>query len=254
MAFHNALRQARLKAKGWTSAGRIAWLLLLLTCPLLLHAQDLEYQMEVGGMLGPVSYMGDISSSPFTHINPMGGFVLRRNLNQRMVLKGNLLMGRLSGESKGVFLPTDANSQTPEGGEPIHVKFARSIVDLGVQYEQNFWGYGRGAAYKELSPITPYATLGLGLTLAMGGGPVNAGLNIPVGLGVKYKLMPRLNVGAEFTARFTTSDKLDVTRTSQQLNSPYGIKSGFLKNADCYACLLFFVTYDISPKFRKCNN
>ncbi len=254
MAFLNALLQASRKATARTKAGRGAWLLVLLLCPLALHAQELEYQMEIGGMLGPVSYLGDISSSPFTHVNPMGGVMLRRNLNQRMVLKGNLLVGRLSGDSKGTFLPTDANSLTPEGGEPTHVKFARSIVDLGVQYEQNFWGYGRGAAYKELSPITPYATLGLGLTLAMGGGPVNGALNIPVGLGVKYKMMPRLNVGAEISVRFTTSDKLDVTRTSQQLDSPYGIKSGFLKNADCYASLLFFVSYDISPKYRKCNN
>lgn len=254
MPIISVLLQTTRKVTAWAKVGRGACLLLLLLWSLALPAQELEYQMEVGGAVGPVSYLGDISSSPFSHVNPMAGVLVRRNLNQRMVLKGNLLMGRLSGDSKGVFLPTDASSLTPEGGEPIHVKFARTILDLGVQYEQNFWGYGRGAAYKELSPITPYATLGLGLTLAMGGGPVNAGLNIPVGLGVKYKMMPRLNVGAELTVRFTTSDKLDVTRTSKQLDSPYGIKSSFFKNADCYTCLLLFVTYDISPKYRKCNN
>lgn len=232
------------------------WLLhiFLLLLPVAVHAQDLEYEVELGGALGACSYLGDISSSPLSHLGAMGGVVGRKNLNQRMVLKGNLYCGHISGDSKGFYIPTDVEGMTPEGGEPASVKFQKNLLDLGVQYEQNFWGYGLGAGYKELSRITPYATIGLGFTLAFGSGNTNVALNVPVGLGVKYKIMPRVNVGAEWTVRFTTTDKLDVTQGSKQLDAPYGIQSSGFKNMDCYSCLLFSVTYDLCPKLRKCNN
>lgn len=229
-------------------------LTLLLLVPSALWAQDLEYQVELGGGLGLTSYLGDISSSPLSDPGLMGGVVARRNLNPRMVVKGNLLFGHISGSSEGFFIPNDVNDHTPAGGQPTYVAFKRNLLDLGAQFEMNFWGYGLGASYKELSAITPYATLGLGFTLAMGGGATDFALNLPVGLGVKYKIKPRVNIGAEWTVRFTTTDKLDVTNTSPQLADPYGIKGDFMKNKDCYSNLLLFVTYDLCPKLRKCNN
>ena len=227
---------------------------MLLSLTSWLRAQDLEYKMELGGTLGTSAYLGDVSSSPFKHMSLMGGVLARRNFNQRMVLKGNLAMGHISGSSKGYFIPTDAGSLDAAGGERIEVDFKRNLLDLGAQFEFSFWGYGRGASYKGLSPITPYLTAGLGLTLAFGGGNVNAALNTPVGVGLKYKVKPRINIGAEWTVRFTTSDRLDVTRQSSQLKDPYGIPSSGFKNKDCYSFLMFFVTYDLCPKYRKCNN
>jgi hypothetical protein len=79
-------------------------------------------------------------------------------------------------------------------------------------------------------------------------------MNIPVGIGVKYKLKPRVNLGFEWTVRFSTTDKLDATPTGTQLKDPYGIKSGMFKNKDCYSFAMFFITYDMFPKYRKCNN
>jgi hypothetical protein len=80
-------------------------------------------------------------------------------------------------------------------------------------------------------------------------------LNIPLGLGVKFKVVERVNIGAEWTVRFTTSDKLDVTnKEGLQLNDPYGIKSKGLKNKDTYSWLMLYVSYDMFPKYRKCNN
>ena len=227
---------------------------MLLSLTSWLRAQDLEYKMELGGALGTSAYLGDVSSSPFKHMSLMGGVLARRNFHQRMVLKGNLAMGHISGSSKGYFIPTDAGSLNAAGGERIEVDFKRNLLDLGAQFEFSFWGYGRGASYKGLSPITPYLTAGLGLTLAFGGGNVNAALNSSVGVGLKYKVKPRINIGAEWTVRFTTSDRLDVTRQSSQLKGPYGIPSSGFKNKDCYSFLMFFVTYDLCPKYRECNN
>jgi hypothetical protein len=51
------------------------------------------------------------------------------------------------------------------------------------------------------------------------------------------------------------SDKLDVTKASVPvLDDPYGIKSDGLKNKDSYAFLSISLTYDLSPKYRECND
>ena len=211
-------------------------ILLLMLCGQTVRAQqeDVEYKMEVGGGAGATFYLGDANSTPYAHMGVMGGAVVRRIFNPRMCVKGNLAMGHISGTSEGRYIPQDPLSQTPEGGVPTTVAFSRNLIDVGAQFEMNFWGYGRDGGYKENSPITPYALAGMGL---------------------KYKIRPRWNVGLEWTMRFTTSDELDVSRAQQrQLFQPYGIKSVGLKNKDCYSFTMLYVTYDICPKYRKCNN
>ena len=230
-------------------------LTLLFLLPMQAWSQDLEYELELGGGLGTCFYTGDANSVPFKHSSAMGGIIARRVLNPRMVVKGDLAFGHVSGTSKGYYIPTDASSQTPEGGIPTTVAFKRNLIDLGAQFEFNFWGYGLGGGYKGHSPLTPYATMGIGFTLAFGGAGANLALNSPIGFGVKYKLKPRVNVGAEWTMRFTTTDNLDVSsEEAKQLNHPYGIASSGFKNKDCYSFLMLFVTYDLCPKYRKCNN
>lgn len=234
-----------------------AMILLLMLCGQTVRAQqeDVEYKMEVGGGAGATFYLGDANSTPYAHMGVMGGAVVRRIFNPRMCVKGNLAMGHISGTSEGRYIPQDPLSQTPEGGVPTTVAFSRNLIDVGAQFEMNFWGYGRDGGYKENSPITPYALAGMGLTLAMGGAGTVGALNLPLGVGVKYKIRPRWNVGLEWTMRFTTSDELDVSRAQQrQLFQPYGIKSVGLKNKDCYSFTMLYVTYDICPKYRKCNN
>lgn len=230
-------------------------LVLFFALPFCGWAQDLEYELELGGALGTSFYTGDANSTPFKHTSAMGGVIARRILNPRMVVKGDLAFGHISGNSKGRYIPVDATSLTPEGGQLATVHFQRNLIDLGAQFEFNFWGYGLEGGYKGHSPLTPYATAGLGFTLALGGPGANFALNAPIGLGVKYKLKPRLNVGAEWTMRFTTSDKLDVSSAeAQSLFQPYGVQSTGFKNKDCYSFLMFFVTYDLCPKYRRCNN
>lgn len=218
-------------------------------------AEDLEYEMELGGSLGTSFYLGDVNSTPFAHLSGMGGIVARRVFNPRMALKGNLSVAHLSGKSDGYFIPSDPNSGTAAGGEAVNVSFKRNVIDLGAQFEMNFWGYGMGHTYKNHSRITPYALAGMGFTLAPGGAETALALNLPVGVGVKYKVRPRLNIGLEWTMRFTTSDALDAgSKEMSQLIHPYGIKSVGLKNKDCYSFTMVFVTYDLCPKYRKCNN
>lgn len=210
------------------------------------RADGLEYRYEVGAMVGGSSYYGDANyTSPINNINVMGGVVWRYNINPRMAVKTNLAVARISGTTEGL------DNRFP-GGD---VEFGRLLCDLGAQYELHFFAYGDGSGYKQSRRLAPYLLAGVGMTYAPAPAKHVFTANIPVGLGLKWKVAPRLNLGCELTYRFSFSDNLDVTRdTAPVLNDPYGIDSGFLKNKDSYSFLSIFVTYDLSPKYRKCNN
>ncbi len=234
-------------------------LVMILLAATVARAQDgelLEYQQEIGGGVGVSSYLGDANGGFMKHPGLMATALWRRNLNARMVIKAYAAMGHISGNTKGVYIPIDPSSGTAAGGEESQlIEFSRNIAGAGAQFELNFLGYGMGAAYKGLSRWTPYLLAGLGFTVGFGGGGTTAGgLNVPLGVGFRYKLRPRLNIGIEWTVNFTTCDKLDDADYSTKLNDPYAIKSDFIKNKDCYMKTFVFVTYDISPKYRKCNN
>ena len=210
------------------------------------RADELEYRYELGVMVGGSSYYGDANySSLMKNLNMMGGVMGRYNINQRMALKASLAVAGISGST------ADFENRFP-GGD---VDFSRTIFDLGVQYECHFFAYGDGSGYKGSRRLAPYIFAGAGMTFAPKPANNVFTLNLPVGIGVKYKIAPRLNLGCELSFRFALSDDLDVTReTAPVLNDPYGIKSSGLKNKDSYSFLSISVSYDLSPKYRKCNN
>lgn len=203
-----------------------------------LFAQELEYKMELGGMLGGSFYMGDANYSTLYKNTGLGGGLMGRyNINPRQSLKFNLLYGKISGDA------TKLENKFPDvpGQE---WKFDDSVIDLGCQYELGFWGYGTGKGYKGTKRLVPYIQFGLGFTY--GGNELT--MNIPVGFGVRYKLRERLNIGLDWTMRFSMSDKLD------GISDPYSIPGGFLKNKDSYSFTMLYISYDLFPKYRKCNN
>ena len=210
------------------------------------RADELEYRFELGGMVGGSCYYGDANYSSFMkNLNVMGGIVGRYNINPRMSVKANLAIAKISGNT------ADFENRYP-GGD---VEFTRTIYDLGAQFECHLLAYGDASGYKSTSRLAPYIFAGLGVTFAQKPAKNVITPNIPLGVGVKYKIAPRINVGCEMSFRFTLSDNLDVTNeTAPILDDPYGIKSGGLKNKDSYSFLSISVTYDFSPKYRKCNN
>ena len=68
-----------------------------------------------------------------------------------------------------------------------------------------------------------------------------------MGLGVKYKVAPGLNLGLDYLVHFSLSDKLD------GLSAPLGIKSELFRNKDVYSALTLTLTYDLNPRCPTCN-
>jgi hypothetical protein len=129
------------------------------------------------------------------------------------------------------------------------------LLELGAQYELHFFAYGNGEGYKGTRRLAPYIFAGAGVVYAPAPAKHVVTANIPLGVGLKFKVAPRLNLGCEISYRFTFSDNLDVVhREGAVLDDPYGINSGLMKNKDGYSFMSVFLTYDLSPKYRKCNN
>ena len=205
-------------------------------------AQDeYEYRMEIGAGAGVVSYEGDFNGNILKNMQPSASLILRRVLNPYMALKLDYTYGKLKGSSADVETWYPVLADDP-------VEFSNTLMDLGLSFEYNFWPYGTGREYRGAKRITPFVFLGIGGTYVKAGGESVFTANVPLGLGVKYKIGKRLNLGLEWAAHFSLSDKLD------GVADPYGIEStGLFKNTDCYSALKLTLTYSFMAKCKICN-
>lgn len=223
--------------------GLIIIVFILLSAPL--AAQ--EYIHELGGALGTSFYLGDANKTKL-YLNPglAGGVTYRYNINFHWVVKADLTVGKVSGSTQ------DSENKFPFDGERM---FKRTFADVGAQMEFNFLPFSDKYEYLGAKPFTPYISAGVGATLASGDKTFfNA--HIPLGVGLKYKLSNKLNVGVEFSMRKLFGDDFDVTEegTDWNLDSPYGIKSGFLKNRDWYSLTMIFLTWNFGLRNDPCCN
>lgn len=218
-------------------------LALLLATALPASAQsDYEYRMEIGAGVSLVAYEGDFNGNITHGMQPMASAVLRRTFNPYMALRFAAAYGKLKGSSKNVKTYMPEYVDTP-------YEFANSLVDVSATYEYNFWPYGTGHDYRGAQRLTPFIFAGLGATYASGSGNNVFTANVPLGVGVKYKVATRLNLGIEWAMHFSMNDNLDGVK------DPYGIQStGMFKNTDCYSMLQLTLTYSLMPKCRTCHN
>lgn len=217
---------------------------LLMLCATLTASaqQDDEYLMEIGGGVGMVSYQGDFNGKITSGMQPAGAIVWRRLLNPYMGFRVTGMMGKLKGDA------TRVETYYPDETTRAY-SFDRSFTDVSVTYEYNFWPYGTGRDYRGAKRLTPFVFGGIGATYVSGGEKKVFTANVPIGLGIKYKLKERLNVGLEWSMHFSLSDELD------GMADPYGIKSsGAFKNTDSYSGLMLTLTYSFKSKCRTCNN
>ena len=207
--------------------------------------EDPEYRMEIGAGAGMMGYLGDFNGNLTKDLQPMGTVLARYIFNPYMGLKLNVSSGKLKGKS------TDVETYYPDLADNPY-EFSNSLLDIGLTYEYNFLPYGTGKDYYGAKRVTPFLFGGIGVThVKTDNGPKKNvfSANVPIGLGVKYKINKRMNFGAEWAMHFSLSDELD------GMADPYNItSSGLFKNTDCYSTLQLTLTYSFSSKCRTCHN
>ena len=140
--------------------------------------------------------------------------------------------------------------------------FKNTLGDLSVTYEYNFFPYGTGHEYRGAKRITPFISLGLGMTYVRNKNGTwdysstsphsntknTMSANVPIGLGVKYKIGDRMNLSLDWQMHFSLTDYIDGVKDPYRISS-----SGTFKNTDCYSTLMLALTYSFSPKCPTCQ-
>ena len=219
--------------------------MVLLACCTYSAAQEEDgYLMEMGLGGGGSFYMGDANSRLYNNTNGVFSVLARYNVNPRFSLKANLSSAGISGSTENAYgvMPGD------------ELLFSRTLYDFGVQIEWGFCGYGL-EGWNGNHRLAPYGLIGIGATFAPKPAQNDFAANIPVGLGLRYKLSERVNIGLEWTMRFSTSDRLDVTHTDgTSLQDPFMIKGKGIKNKDSYSFTMLYVTFDVFKRPCHCND
>ncbi|MDR2086944.1 MAG: porin family protein [Dysgonamonadaceae bacterium] len=217
-------------------------LLYLLSCS---TAVAQEYKYEIGGMAGMAMYMGDANQvSFFQGWDPAGGIIFRNNVNFRWAWEADFSLGRVNGDTR------NTKNVFPDQGK---VSFSRYFYTLGGRAEFNFLPYSDKFAYLNTSKISPYLLFGGGVTLAPGNGETCIAINVPLGVGVKYKIRNRWNLGLEYSVHKLFSDSFDAPdKSGFHLDNVYGVKNGLFKNKDWYNTLFFSVTWEFGLRDGRC--
>nr|MBP7471811.1 outer membrane beta-barrel protein [Prevotella sp.] len=225
----------------------LLFIYMILSCVIVKAQDDPEYRMEIGAGAGLVNYLGDYNGNLFGDLQPMGTIIGRYLFNPTTALRLKVGFGKLKGSSG------DVDTYYPDMDEDVMTKadykFNSTLVDMAMTFEYNFLPYGTGRDYRGSKRLTPYIYIGLGTTYAKCDNDKSTfTFNVPLGIGLKYKLAERVNLGVDYALYFTQSDELDGQK------DPYGIKSsGLFKNTDCYSVLGVTLTYSFSAKCVTCN-
>ena len=222
---------------------RLIGLLMIVSAVFTAAGQSAPYKFDIGASLGMTGYLGDANrSSLLKHPGFTAAGTFGYMPNVRMAIRGSLSVLTLSGST------ADIDDVLPSTGEQVY-DFSSTVYDLGARFEFNFFSYGIGETYKRLRRWSPYLTAGVGVSLSSSGGTTSVAPNIPLGLGVKFKLKPRLNLMAEFTMTKVFGDKVD----GPILNDLNTIKTAFYKNTDWYSRLTIGFTYEFGERCETCH-
>lgn len=198
-------------------------ILTLALLPLAASAQHLE----AGILLGGANYVGDLSNNSsnlyLKETKLAAGAFVRQNINDLFAVKLGFNWARLSGQ--------DANVRNDDYVHDRNLSFRSSILEFSLVADWNILGY---QPYGLSRPFSPYIFAGIAgtkfnpKTRYLGNweelqplGTEGQGMEgfdepykrfafaIPFGIGVKYALTDRINLGFELGARPTFTDYLD---------------------------------------------
>ncbi|MEO7311159.1 MAG: DUF6089 family protein [Chitinophagaceae bacterium] len=201
-------------------------LLLMAGSNSVLQAQFVSGKNELGLNLGALIYQGDLSPKMAGSVKtarPMLGIYYNRILTNYWSFRANLTIGSLRGD--------DSRFDTPEYMRHRNFNFSTRLTELSVMGVYNI--YGNNDNFRKFST---YLFAGAGLSFLMvkrdysrldtayfsGSVKLANGLAtdsaarlpgiipvIPMGIGVKYAILPRISLVVEGMYRYTFTDYLD---------------------------------------------
>lgn len=207
----------------------VVFLLITVSVSAQKNREQYRYYMEAGLQGGCAFYLGDVNTVLFNQLGPsFGGFA-------KYKVDGHHEVGfDLTGGMAGI--------QTVN-----NVKQMTDCIDFSLLYTFNFWNYGAKKYQENASIVTPFIFVGLGTTFYNFEARL-LGVNVPFGLGVKYKFARRWNVGASWTMHKLVTDNFD------NVNDPYRLNRGVFNNKDLFSTFGIFLSVDFLEICAPCRN
>lgn len=205
-----------------------------------------QQNLEIGLTTGISYYRGDLNEKDYlpSLMRPNAGGALRINLSPVLILKGEIIMGKLAGDDQYTVNKDIRGAYF----DAVFYSFSFSGQYLPLRKAR----YERGGFQPSWSP---YVTAGIEYLRFVDkvkcryctgplpeNGDKNSFIAIPIGLGARYDFHKKFSIGGEFTWHATFSDNVD------------GIsKLGDPKNNDWVISANVFVSYffgEIQPDLK----
>lgn len=198
-------------------------------CTSVFAQQETEYRMEIGVIGGVGSYLGDANTTFYKEIAPAFGGLFRYRFDTRFSARAEY-------------------TRTNVKGETALVEFDNPVNVLDLCGEFNFFDLEK-SKYKRFSKrYSPYVFVGIGGMNYKYNDKQSFGISVPFGVGLKVKLIDRLNFNLQFSNRLLLKDNLEGVEI---LNDPYGLNGSNFLNNDFLSTITVGLTFDIWKK--KCD-
>ena len=203
---------------------------------------------EVGVFLGGSNFIGDVGKTNYIAPNePAIGLIYKWNKSPRHAYRFSLIQSTLSGN--------DLESKVP-GRYKRGLRFKNSITELSGGLEFNFFDFN---LHELTQKTTPYVFTGVTYTFYDGlfflgdktkSDSKHGTIGIPMIVGVKSNIFPKLILAVEVGARYTFADDLDGSNpTNENLQTQ---QFGNINSNDWYVFSGFTLTYTFGEKPCYC--
>lgn len=220
----------------------IAWLLVTGS----LKAQS----HEIGLVIGGANYIGDIGSTTYIDPNEAAyGFIYRLNRSDRHTYRLSFMRYNIKGDD----FESEFVNRRLRG-----YSFTNAINELSLGMEFSFWEFN---LHNKGNQASPYIHFGLGVInykdlfysngrLMDSGRVISA--SVPISLGYKARLLRRLIVSAEISAKYTFTDNLDGSKPKIGVFNDFGsVRS--VTNNDWFVFSGIMLTYTFGKRPCLCK-
>lgn len=215
-------------------------ILVILCVSLNVYAQRRNF--DYGIQVGTAQYNGDVNMTHAYYApQPAVSAIFRKNFNPHYSLRFNATFALLRAN--------DVDFDNAYQQNRNYYFEDTKIMELSSMVEFNFFEVTNNK--KDKKNLSPYVVFGLGF-MYFENSKWYESFNIPMGLGIKYKLLPRLEIRGEWAFRKTFTDQLD--QLAYQANDGYlqYQQISFKETKDWFSILGVSLLFNISEDQIPC--
>ncbi|MGV6829578.1 MAG: type IX secretion system protein PorG [Flavobacteriales bacterium] len=208
---------------------------------------------EIGGFIGGSNYIGDVGNTSYISPNsPAFGAIFKWNRSERHSFRATIIKSNIKANDKD-----SKEKRRQERG----LQFENTITEASLGIEYTFWEFNM---YGGRRASTPYLYTGLtyfwykALFLNKEEGLIRdyesgSSIAIPMVVGYKASIGPKMVLAVEIGARYTFTDDLDGSNPIKKLSNNDSLKFGNINNNDWYVFTGVTLTFAFGRKPCYCN-